>query len=990
MRQFTRFKQAHPGCLLLFRIGDFYETFDDDAVTISKALGLTLTKRTEGVPMAGVPHHQLENYLRRLIQQGFRVAVCDQIQNASEVKAGAIIERAVTRVLSPGTLVDESLLEESSPGTLAAVTRCPVSSGAAAQTSEPLIAVALVEASTGAFSVLTCAERELADEFTRRGVNEALYADQEAGLIAGGGPPAYLARAASALGIATTPRPTWQFRHAEARDALLKQFRVASLEGFGLDAAAPEITPAGAIVRYLLETQAPHTSQGSEPAHADAPSGWGEEPNARRVSIGARPALAHLRPPRRESTNHGCVLDAVSLRALEVERTLRAASSSGSGAVSDGSLVGVFIGPGASSGGSGGGWGWGGGKTAMGKRLLRDWLCRPSGDLAVIRTRHSRVAAFVEDRRLAGELAQSLACVQDIARIATRIALARATPRDLVALGQSLAAAPALEHALASVPAFAALLAPLAADRKPLADLAKSIMGACVDSPPPHLREGGLIRAGVDAELDEARTLQTDAATWLADYQERLSQRHQLPGMKVGYNRVFGYYIELPAGQARRAPDEFTRKQTLKNAERYITPELKDFEEKVSTAEARALERERALFDDLCLRAAGQIPAIAAFASIAAECDALLCFADRAIRRGWVRPEMVDAPILDIRGGRHPVLEASLGDRFVPNDLTLGAAAPDASPSHDAGAASLALITGPNMAGKSTFIRQAALIVLLAHAGSFVPAASATIGLTDRIFTRVGADDALHAGQSTFMVEMTETANILHHATPRSLVILDEIGRGTSTLDGLALAWAIAEHLAEPNELHEDNPSSADAPGPRTLFATHYHELTRLDELAPGRVKNLHVAVREWPPGDPEAQLVFLHQIEPGRADRSYGVQVARLAGVPTLVVQRARAVLESLTLSHEGPGSTPAPPSAHTTFATHDTQASARRIAGANGSRRAAEPAQLALFKEYLPHPALDAMRELKIDALSPLQAFDALRRLHALLQAPEAPARD
>jgi DNA mismatch repair protein MutS len=512
-----------------------------------------------------------------------------------------------------------------------------------------------------------------------------------------------------------------------------------------------------------------------------------------------------------------------------------------------------------------------------------------------------------------------------------------------------------------------------------LRPVAERIVAECVEAPPAHLREGGLIRDGIDAELDEAKLLQRDSAAWLAQYQQRLIQEHQLPGIKVGYNKVFGYYIELTAAQARAAPAVFSRKQTLKNAERYITPELKEFEDKVTTAEARAVEREKLLFDRLCAAAAAVIPAIAAFGQAVAELDVLWCFAERAVRRGWVRPEMCEAPVLSVTAGRHPVLEEVLGENFVPNDVEVGgkeARQPDSEtarqgesgpapggvegspsdPARGAGslprglAPSLALITGPNMAGKSTFIRQTALIVLLAHAGSFVPAQAAAIGLTDRIFTRVGADDALHAGQSTFMVEMTETATILNNATPRSLVILDEIGRGTSTLDGLSLAWAIAEFLA----------GSDASPGPRTLFATHYHEITELEERLAGRIRNLHVSVREW--GE---QIVFLHRILPGRTDRSYGVHVAKLAGIPAGVVERARAVLSALAVHHG-----PAP-----------AAVSARLAAPPDG--------QLSLFTEYVPHPAVDALREVKLDGLTPIQAFDELRRLQSLLDQDGATSR-
>ncbi len=884
MRQFARFKQRHPDCILLFRIGDFYETFDDDAVTIHKALGLTLTQRTEGIPMAGVPHHQLENYLKRLIQQGYRVAVCDQIQDPREAaKAGKpIVERAVTRVLTPGTLVEEALLDESAVNRVAAVSPASLKD-------MTRVGVALVEASTGAFTVLECDVSRLGDELAAQSVQELLYPES----AAGGPPPPGVKAAADGLGIALTPRPAWQFRPKEALEEVLKHFGVSTTAGFGLRDDELAISAAGAILRYLKETQAP--AEDTELASA----------GARRAG-----ALAHLLPPRREESAGHCVLDAVSLRSLEIERTIRGSGAAGH---RDGSLVGLFVSTCV---------------TPMGKRLVREWLCRPLGELGAIRERHGRVGVLVEDRATAKSLTAALDGVQDVARIAGRIALGRATPRDVVALGKSLTRVELIAGTLDHAPAFESVRAALRSVASTIEPIAKRIIAECEESPPPHLREGGLIRDGVDAELDEARLLRRDGSAWLAAYQERLVKEHDLPGIKVGFNKIFGYYIELTASQARSAPPPavFSRKQTLKNAERYITPELKEYEDKVTTAEARSFDRERVLFEGLCAGAAKAIPAISAFGQVVAELDVLLCFAQRALRKGWVRPEMTADAGLSIAQGRHPVLEEMLGEKFVPNDVDVGA--------------SLALITGPNMAGKSTFIRQMALIVLLAHAGSFVPAEAATIGVTDRVFTRVGADDALHAGQSTFMVEMTETATILNNVTPKSLVILDEIGRGTSTLDGLSLAWAIAEFLA----------GTENRPGPRTLFATHYHELTDLEERLPGRVKNLHVSVREW--GE---EIVFLHRILPGRTSQSYGVHVAKLAGIPDVVVSRAREVLSSLAVHHgPGEGVTPRPPAG---------------AAPADG--------QMSLFREYVPHPAVDSLREIKLEALSPMQAFDELRRL-------------
>jgi len=902
MQQYARFKQKFPGCILLFRMGDFYEMFDQDAVVVSKAIGLTLTQRSAGVPMAGMPYHQLEVYLRRLIRQGFRVAVADQVQDPKEAKG--IVARAVTRVVTPGTLVDDTLLENDAAVTLAALSFTGEGDDSPAS-------LAIVEASTGSLVFADATHDTIIDELVRRGVSEVLYAETGSSI------PIRVKRVLSALSLAGTPRPAWLFRMDDARRALFEHFGVSTLAGFGLRDDDPAIPAAGAVLDYLKQTQTATLDEQSSVA----------------IKL-PRATLSHLSPPRRESPADTLTIDAVSLRALEIERTMRSQSP-------EGSLLGLFLsGP-------------GGCRTAMGKRLLRDWFVRPLRVLSTLQSRQACVAALVNERRLADDLRAQLSEVQDIARIAGRVAVARATPRDLVALGRSLAQLEKLLDTIGATPAFQDAATRLAASREALSPLAADILARCVDTPPAHLREGGLFRPGFDAALDEAKELQTNSTQFLARYQEELARDLNIPGLKVGYNKVFGYYIELTAAQARANPAVLTRVQTLKNAERYSTPALRELESKITGAQARAIDRERELFDELCTRALAALPAITSFAGVVAELDALASLADRAVRRSWVRPDLTEDPVLDIHSGRHPVLEELLGTEFVPNDATLG----DRE-------ARLALITGPNMAGKSTYIRQVALITLLAHVGSFVPADRATIGLCDRIFTRIGADDALHAGQSTFMVEMTETANILHHAGPRSLVVLDEIGRGTSTLDGLSLAWAIAEHLAAPN-------------APRALFATHYHELTSLEERLPGQVRNLHVEVREWPPGDPHAQIVFLHRILPGRTDRSYGIHVARLAGLPLSVVQRAREVLASLAVSHSaGPETTCVADASSVPDAPSNAA-----VPGASGRRKrpALETTQLPLFTTYLEHPAVDQLRELKIESLTPLQAFDALRALKA-----------
>ena len=877
MRQFHEFKERFPGCVLLFRMGDFYEMFYEDAVEVSKAIGLTLTERSEGQPMAGVPYHQLDNYLRKLIDKGFRVAIAEQVQDPKEAKG--VVERAVTRVLTPGTLVDDDLLE-SRPSGGALAGACLHGDG---------VALAALDVSTGDFVLDTVPLQDLIDGLSRLCVAELLVPDDcPAGLRS------RIEIEAGRSGVAITPRPGWHFRPSEALEAVLKHYGVGSVEGFGLSPQDPGLIAAGVVLRYAAETQAP----------AGTPNAPGTCGDGRLT-----PSLSYIRPPRRLATGERLVLDATSLRALEIERTIR------KGGV-EGSLVGEVL---------------AGGRcvTPLGRRQVARWLREPSGRLEEIAGRHAAIAALVEDAKQAGELGKALEPIQDIARIAARLSLGRAAPRDLVGLGQSLAALPGVCSACERTPALAERAGSLLATLDALSPIAEEIMSSCVDRPPARLSDGGLVREGVDAPLDEARTLQHDAGRWLAEFQSRLSRELKIPALRVGFNKVFGYYIELTGAQAREHGDTLvaaglSRKQTLKNAERYVNDELRHFEHRVQTAEARALERERVIFDRLCLRAREHVGAIARASEAVGELDALACFASLARRRGWVRPEMVQTPVLELVAARHPVLERTLADRLVPNTVSLDERG------------RLAIITGPNMAGKSTYIRTAALLVVLAHAGSFVPAQSARMGLADRVFTRVGADDALHDGQSTFMVEMAETAAILNNATAHSVVVLDEIGRGTSTLDGLSLARAIAERLA-------GDPKN---PGPRTLFATHYHELTTLADDRPGLVRNLAVRVREV--GE---EVVFLHHVEPGRADRSYGVQVARLAGIPPEVVRRAAEVLASLSVREDG-----AP------------------VARAQGP-------QLPLFASTRPHPAIERLAETKLETLTPLDAFDLLRELRGLV---------
>ncbi|WP_145078981.1 DNA mismatch repair protein MutS [Poriferisphaera corsica] len=892
MQQFFHFKEQYPGCLLFFRMGDFYEMFYEDAETAHRVLGLTLAQRSKGQPMAGVPFHAAETYLARLVKAGYRVAVCDQVEEASQSKG--VVKRDVTRVITPGTLTDESLLTEEQVNHLAAV----------CFHSDTEASIAWAELSTGSLHIAILPISSLADELARVNPSELLYAE-----TATGDTPDRIKALSNSLGCPTAPRPQYNFRHAEAIETIKRQYQVQTLEGFGLAPDNPALAPAAAIIHYLLETQRSESGR-----------------------------LSHLQPPRLFERKNHLVIDQTSLRSLEVEQTLRTGQTEGSLLSTLQNCV-----------------------TAMGKRMLRHWLCYPLCEQAPIEQRQRVVEALVSDSRFLEQLRESLDNVHDVPRIIARLSVGRATPRDLVGLGRSAQAIREIEDLLADRPTVSDYHARAKDLLEVLTTLAEKINAACVETPPAHMREGGLIKDGYDAQLDEYRVLQRDSHAWLAQYQASLLEAHDIPNLKVGYNKVFGYYIELTAVNRDKAPDSWTRKQTLKNAERFITPELKEFEGKVLSADSHAISREQHLFETLCSRAAKQITQLQNFADLVAELDCLGCFAQQAIKHRFIKPTITQDPVLIVRAGRHPVLDQLLGDQFVPNDNDLGLTNLASnykidSESSPPALATLGLITGPNMAGKSTYIRQTALIALLAHTGSFVPAEHATVGIADRIFTRIGASDELHTGQSTFMVEMTETANICHHATPKSIVILDEIGRGTSTLDGLSLAWAIAEHIAQTKS--------------RCLFATHYHELTTLADQY-DNVTNLNVTVREW-----QDQIVFLHRIAPGSTNRSYGIHVAKIAGLPKSVLERANILLSQLAVSHEGPAALPTPPQNPTTPAAEPQPTSKPK----SKQQPDSQDSQFSLFSEptYIDHPALDQLKNLDILNLTPLAAFDLLRKLH------------
>ncbi len=799
MKQFHKFKQKHPDCILFFRMGDFYETFYEDAKTCSKVLGLTLTSRSKGsnpIPLAGVPYHAVDGYLKKMLQAGYRVAVCEQVEDPKIAKG--VVKRDVVRIVTPGTLTDDMLLTAKEDNFL-----CAVSLGTRHQA-----AISWVDISTGHFFVQELGEEKLLDELLRLSPAECLLADRRGELFEA--ETKKLVRDITQLTNAIiTERPGWYFDPYQARQRLLKHFGTATLEGFGIsDDEDGLICPAGAIIEYLNETQ--------------------------------KTTLGHIRNLKKIRRQNFLQIDPASLRSLEILRTIRTESKKGSLLDCLDETI-----------------------TGMGGRMFRNWLCMPLCELGAIELRQDAIEEIKDvDDKLA-EVRRLLSNISDTERIAARISTFRASPRDLVALAATLRQIPLLRGILQQFGAD--LLVRLAGQCDSMDELADLLETAIKPEPPSHVRDGGVIKAGFSEELDRLRSISKNGQSWLRNYQKEQSERTGIANLKIGYNKVFGYYIEVNHSSADKVPPDYVRKQTIKNAERYITEQLKEYETQALSAEEKALELEQQLFDQLRRQSAQYVTRLQGLADTIAQCDCLAALAYLARRRNYIRPKVTGGGELIIREGKHPVLAETLGPEFVPNDVELGNSAGD-----------ILIITGPNMSGKSTYIRQVALLVLMAQTGSFIPAKDAEFGLVDRIFTRVGASDELVRGQSTFMVEMTETANIINNATGKSLVILDEVGRGTSTYDGLSLAWAITEHIA--NKLKC-----------RTLFATHYHELTELAELFTN-LKNCNVAVREW-----MDEVVFLHKILPGGTDKSYGIHVAKLAGLPKNILERSKEILEEL-----------------------------------------------------------------------------------------------
>jgi DNA mismatch repair protein MutS len=855
MKQYHEAKSQCGDALLLFRMGDFYELFYTDAEQAARAVGLTLTSRDKGenpVPMAGFPHHQLEGYLGKLIRQGYRVAICEQVEDPRQAKG--LVRREVTRVVTSGTLTDDGLLDPRESNYLAAVN--PAGRGGAPRSE---LGMAWVELSTGHFQAASLPAERLADEITRIRPAECLVAEGAEFL------PPHLHDM-----VVVSWRPPWTFAAERARDTLCRHFGVHGLDGYGFgDEDQAALGAAGAVLEYLQETQ--------------------------------KASLDHITTLVPYDSDRRLKIDEATRRSLEITHTLRDGSR-------DGSLLSVLDRT----------------VTAMGSRMLADWVTNPQTDLELINGRLGAVAELVQDARLCQLLRDGLRDTYDLERLLARVTTGRAGPRDLSCIGQTLSRLPELKARLTGRRSH--LLQQLEAKVDLCPDLRADLEAALQEPCPLSARDGGFIRDGYRQPLDELRELARGGKQWIARYQAEQVQNSGIPSMKVGYNKVFGYYIEVTNTHRDRIPEHFIRKQTLKNAERYVTAELKEYEEKVLAADEKAKQLEYDLFCQLRELVQRATRRLQATASVLAEVDTLVCLAELARQRDYCRPQLVERSILKIADGRHPVLDVlEPAGTFVPNDTVA---------SQEEG--SILLITGPNMAGKSTYIRQVALITLMAQIGSFVPAREAVLGVADRIFARVGASDELARGQSTFMVEMTETARILNNATDRSLVILDEIGRGTSTYDGLSLAWAIVEFIH-------------DQIGCRTLFATHYHELTDLASSLDS-VRNLSVSVKEW-----EEKVVFLHKIVDGAADKSYGIHVARLAGVPRAVNERAKEVLSQLENEHLDGNGRP-------------------RIAR-RARRKPPGELQLTLFGAA-EHPLLDEIRELSVDELTPIDALLQIKR--------------
>lgn len=834
-KQYLEIKKDFPDSILFFRLGDFYETFDEDAEITARELDIVLTSRPVGggvrVPLAGIPYHAADNYIARLIEKGHHVAICEQV---GEQPNKGIFPRKVVRVVTPGTVTEPALLPGDSNNYLAAVIL-----DSSASVNATLASVSYADVTTGEFAVAEFPLEALRAELTRLNPAEILCSDNQVL------PEGILGH--------ITKIPAWKFEPGKCAEALMAQFKSSTLDGFGIKSNSLSARAAGAIIQYLKETQ----------------------PDA----------LNLLTSLRSYSLNDFMTLDSATRRNLELNETLRGESK--------GSLLGVLDQT----------------VTPMGKRLIHQWVSQPLLDAEKIRRRQNGVEYFVQNGMTRAELRAALKPILDLERLINRIITGHAQPRDLIGMRNTFAELPKVKEVIGDQSS------PINYAWSACEEQLALLQSAISDDPPATLQNTGVIRAGYSQELDSVVEASRHAREWIANLESVERTKTGIKTLKVGYNKVFGYYIEISRGAAEKAPEHYIRKQTLVNAERFITPEMKEYETLVLNAEERIKEIESRLFKEICAELGKAANQILSAARALAELDVLSALGEVAALDGYVKPEIAAGDGLEIHEGRHPVVEHLLkGERYVPNDVLF-----------EQGEI-VRVITGPNMSGKSTYLRQTALIVLMAQMGSFVPAASARIGLVDRIFTRIGAQDEIHAGQSTFMVEMVEAANILHHATPRSLLILDEIGRGTSTYDGLSIAWGMIEYIHNHPQLRA-----------KTLFATHYHELTQLADLLPG-VRNYNVAVSEA-----DNKVVFLHKIIAGGADRSYGIHVAQLAGLPAPVIQRANEIMAQL----------------------EKTSGRAVKI-----DPHAAQ--QVALFPET--NPLLDELKDMDVNSLSPIEALNKL----------------
>lgn len=837
-KQYLEIKRRYPDAILFFRLGDFYETFDEDAKITSRELDIVLTSRNvakgDRIPMAGIPHHAVDSYLARLIEKGYHVAICEQV---GEGPVQGLFAREVVRVVTPGTVVEPNLLPGDTNNYLVAVIP-----------DAEVVGVAYADISTGEFATT---------QFNAPDVMSAIRHEltrlQPAEVIV----PESVTLENEWDGHLTS-LPDWRFEAARSSETLNDHFGTATLDGFGLAGLPLATRAAAAIIGYLNLTQ----------------------PSALKLLTGLSTY----------TLDEFMALDAATRRNLELVETLRTGEVQGS-------LLGVLDRT----------------VTPMGKRLLRHWIANPLLDIERIRNRHNQVEVLYDEGLWRAEVRQILKPLGDLERLTNRIAAGVARPRDLTGLREILEWLPSVVTLLDG--RREGPMEKLAADIDPCPEVLELLKRAMTDEPPATLAHSGVIRAGFSEELDEVVAASRGAREWIAELESIERQRTGINNLKVGYNKVFGYYIEVTKAKTDQIPEEYIRKQTLVNAERYITPEMKEYEAIVLTAEERIRDIEGRLFSEICSNVGEEAPRLLRTARAIARLDVVSGLAEVASSKDYVRPEVVEENVLEIRQGRHPVVEEFLhGERFVPNDSV-----------YDDGER-VRVITGPNMSGKSTYLRQVALIALMAQMGSYVPAQSTKLGLVDRIFTRIGAQDEIHAGQSTFMVEMVETANILHHATNRSLLILDEIGRGTSTYDGVSIAWAVVEYIHNHPRLRA-----------RTVFATHYQELTHLSDVLPG-VRNYNVAVSEE-----GGQVVFLHKIAPGGADKSYGIHVAELAGLPRPVINRAQDILAQFE--------------ADSIRAKGSDQIPAR---------------QLTFFPET--DPLLDELREIDVSSLTPLEALNRL----------------